>query len=159
MSTGSPLEPTAWHARVEQSALVEQSPLDVPVPTQEERRHRDRADAAGLPYVLFREPNGVQRLLPLLAERIVIGRSESAEVSLRWDARVSRTHATLESTPGGWLISDGGLSTNGTFVNRVRVSEPRLLADRDVVQVGNTALAFRAPGGGSAGRSTGRFAR
>ena len=40
---------------------------------------------------------------------------------------------------------DDGLSSNGTFVRGERVAGRRRLADGDVLTVGSTAIAYRAP--------------
>ena len=58
-------------------------------------------------------------------------------------------HAALERLGGEWTVVDDGLSRNGTYVNGERVTARRRLHDGDVVRVGGTAIAFRAPGEGS----------
>lgn len=58
------------------------------------------------------------------------------------DPTVSRRHAVVEETPGGWLVKDLG-STNGTFLDGVRVREGYLKAGA-VIKLGNTELAFAA---------------
>jgi pSer/pThr/pTyr-binding forkhead associated (FHA) protein len=65
------------------------------------------------------------------------------EVVLDWDRGISRRHFTLERSPNGWLIADQSL--NGTLVNGEKVPGTQLLHDRDLVQIGETALAFRDP--------------
>lgn len=58
------------------------------------------------------------------------------------DPDVSRVHAQVAPVPGGFAIVDLG-SKNGTFVNDIRVgTTPRLLADRDVVRIGDSLLLF-----------------
>jgi EAL domain-containing protein (putative c-di-GMP-specific phosphodiesterase class I) len=54
------------------------------------------------------------------------------------DARgLSRQHALIDAGEGGRLtLTDQG-STNGTFVNRERISSPRRLAENDVIHFGN----------------------
>lgn len=68
-----------------------------------------------------------------------LGRLESLEVVLT-DASVSRRHAEVEYLNGVWVVRDLG-STNGTFLNQVRVGrvDQRLKAG-DVLQCGNVAL-------------------
>jgi len=65
---------------------------------------------------------------------ITIGRLDDSDVSLA-DRLVSRRHALLEKDRGQWLIRDAG-SRNGTFVNGKRISEPHVLRDGDVIQIG-----------------------
>lgn len=67
---------------------------------------------------------------------VVIGRGE-ADVQLE-DAEVSRHHARLEMRGGRAVIKDLG-STNGTFVNDVKVAEAEI-EDRGEFRVGQTKL-------------------
>ncbi len=68
-----------------------------------------------------------------------LGRLETLEVVLT-DPSVSRRHAEVEFLNGIWVVRDLG-STNGTFLNQVRVGrvDQRLKAG-DVLQCGNVAL-------------------
>jgi len=66
-------------------------------------------------------------------------------VPITWDDRVSRTHAQLVRVGHQWSAEDDGLSRNGTFVNEVRLTSRRRLADGDVLRVGHTVLVFRGP--------------
>ena len=74
----------------------------------------------------------------------VIGRDPQSEVWLDAEG-VSRRHARLRLPRGGdqVVLEDLG-RTNGTFVGRGRVTEPRLLKDGDLIRVGSATLAFRA---------------
>ena len=110
-----------------------------------ELQERLAADRRGEPYLLLRDDEGRQRLIPLDDQRLTIGRSPEADVALTWDPEVSRFHAVLERTVDGWSIVDDGRALNGTFVNRVKIRGRKRLRDRDVVQVGATACAFRDP--------------
>jgi transcriptional regulator with AAA-type ATPase domain len=56
-------------------------------------------------------------------------------------SRVSGLHARLRNHRGHWAIQDLG-STNGTFVNGVRVTEA-VLNDRDLLEIGHVSLVFR----------------
>lgn len=87
-----------------------------------------------------------QHLLELDAPRLTIGRGPSNDIALTWDDRASRLHAELEFLGGEWVIVDDGLSTNGTWVGEDRVVGRRRLHDGDVIRVGDTLIAFCAPG-------------
>jgi ABC transport system ATP-binding/permease protein len=74
---------------------------------------------------------------------VQIGRERSeAYSSMVLDApTVSRLHATIERQGTHYLLHDRG--TNGTFINRQRLTRPHRLADGDIVQIGPFTLLFR----------------
>ncbi len=72
----------------------------------------------------------------LTKEVTVLGRDVSNDIVLG-DAEVSRTHARLTRTPGGYVLEDLG-STNGSFVNGDRLAAPRVLNPGDLVGFGET---------------------
>ena len=74
---------------------------------------------------------------------ISIGRGGPNEVRLDGDDFASAQHARVEPRRDGVWIEDVG-STNGTYVNGVRLSKPRKLAVGDLVRVGETDLRFEA---------------
>ena len=78
--------------------------------------------------------------------RALVGQSPACELRLR-DRAVSRRHASLEAAVDGLHIADLG-STNGTFVNGVRVVEA-IAVGGEVVRMGETAMRVeRADDGG-----------
>jgi pSer/pThr/pTyr-binding forkhead associated (FHA) protein len=123
------------------------SPLAPHGATPVELRARLTAERRGLPFLVFRDAAGEQRIVSLDGERgrLSLGRSAECDVALSWDPEVSRLHAEVEHVGSEWLIVDDGLSSNGTFVCGERVAGRRRLRDGDVVLVGATALAFRDP--------------
>ncbi len=65
-----------------------------------------------------------------------VGRDPGADLSV--DARgLSRQHAEFQADEGGALRIVDLDSTNGTWVNKERVREPRRLAENDVIHFGN----------------------
>jgi class 3 adenylate cyclase len=101
----------------------------------------------GTPFLRYRGPSQALSAYPLQGERTVtIGRTDDADLSLSWDPSVSSVHAQLEPLGSHWLISDDGLSRNGTFVNGQRLGARRRLRDGDLVRVGATLLTFHDPG-------------
>ena len=87
---------------------------------------------------------GVAHDVVLRGERMVLGRLKSCDVCLG-DANASRKHAVLEREGTGWVLVDLG-STNGTLVNRERVSRVRL-RDGDVITIGISDLIYHEPRG------------
>jgi DNA-binding CsgD family transcriptional regulator len=106
------------------------------------------AERRGTPFLVYRDGAGEQRIVELDAagRSVTVGRSAGVDVSLHWDADVSRIHAELQPVGDTWAVIDDGLSRNGTFVNRERVRGRRRLTDGDAVRCGQTLLCYRAPG-------------
>ena len=73
-----------------------------------------------------------------LGDEVTVGRAPGCGVSLA-DATVSQLHARLYRRDGRLYLEDLG-STNGTWVNRARVSTAVPLKRGDRVQVGSTVL-------------------
>ncbi len=69
-----------------------------------------------------------------------IGRDESSSLMLEQDS-ISRRHAQIENRNGEFLLRDLG-STNGTFVNEVRVNVPVSLSPGDRIRFGNQIFKF-----------------
>ena len=117
-------------------------------PTEEELEAQLAAERLGLPFLVYRDGEGVQRIFPLEPGRrsVTIGRRDEADISLPWDPECSRLHAELELRAGEWTISDDGLSQNGTWVNELRLVGRRRLADGDIVRIGRTHFTYTRPG-------------
>jgi hypothetical protein len=83
---------------------------------------------------------------PLESEEMFLGRDLSNAIAIP-DPEVSRRHARFVVRPEGVMIEDQG-STNGTFINGVRLSVPQALKNGDVITFGESivvvfeALAF-----------------
>jgi pSer/pThr/pTyr-binding forkhead associated (FHA) protein len=120
------------------------SPRGPHAATPHELRDRLRAEARGEPLLVYRDADDRQVLVHLAdaGDRVVIGRGRAATISLTWDARASRVHASLERLGDTWTLADDGLSRNGTCVNGTRVTGRWRLHDGDVIVVGDTALVF-----------------
>jgi pSer/pThr/pTyr-binding forkhead associated (FHA) protein len=83
----------------------------------------------------------VGRELVLDAHPLTVGRGANNDVSLPGDEYASTRHARFEPRRDGVWIEDVG-STNGTFVNGIRLTRERRLAPGDVVRVGETDLRY-----------------
>ena len=110
------------------------------------RREIDEAESSGVPFLVFCDAAGAQRVVTLGpgSSPVVVGRNATSDVPIEWDDRVSRSHAQLVRVGHRWSAEDA-ISRNGTFVNEARITGPWLLNDGDVVRVGHTAIVFRAP--------------
>ena len=72
---------------------------------------------------------------------LTIGRGGQNDVAIDGDEFASARHVRFEPRRDGVWVQDLG-STNGTFVNGVRIDGARRLAPGDVVRVGETDLRF-----------------
>jgi pSer/pThr/pTyr-binding forkhead associated (FHA) protein len=104
-------------------------------------------ERAGVPFLVLRDGEGALRVHVLSDQQpaLTVGRDPVCDVPLSWDESVSRTHAVLERVGREWMIVDDGISTNGTYVNAVKLTARRRLMDRDTLRVGETTVEFRRP--------------
>jgi pSer/pThr/pTyr-binding forkhead associated (FHA) protein len=70
-----------------------------------------------------------------------IGRGSDNDLTIERDEYASSHHARFEPRRDGVYVEDIG-STNGTFVNGIRLAGERRLAPGDVVRIGETDLRF-----------------
>ena len=70
-------------------------------------------------------------------KEVSIGRDPDCDIHLE-NTGISRRHARIERTPGGYVLEDLG-SSNGTFLNDEPVGR-EFLGHDDVVQIGKFAL-------------------
>jgi pSer/pThr/pTyr-binding forkhead associated (FHA) protein len=88
--------------------------------------------------------DGGRRLVPLVGERMCIGKAATNEIVLDGDPAVSHLHAVLECLAGTWTVRDVG-SRNGTHLNGERVFETVVLRTGDQIRLGSTEIVFRVP--------------
>jgi hypothetical protein len=135
--------------------IVRTASKDLRVPQESFILAPQEAAAAGLRGRRPPEPM-VGRLIvlksPALDERtefvlnskgVTIGRSAQNDVALDDDEFASASHARVQPRQDGVWLEDVG-STNGTFLNGVKVSRPRKLTPGDLVRVGETDLRYDA---------------
>ena len=114
--------------------------------TPAELAERLQAERRGVPFALFLDGDGRQRIVELSDWPLCIGRQPSADIALGWDTEVSRAHAMLERVGEEWTLVDDGLSRNGSYVNGQRVRSRQRLSDGDTITVGRTQIVFVAAG-------------
>jgi hypothetical protein len=76
-----------------------------------------------------------------LGDEITVGRAAGCQVTVD-DTYVSQLHARVFTRDGQLFVEDLG-STNGTYLNRVKVAGPMGMQKGDRLQVGNTVLEVR----------------
>jgi pSer/pThr/pTyr-binding forkhead associated (FHA) protein len=79
--------------------------------------------------------------LALTEQQITIGRSNDATLVLNDDYASSR-HARLFPQDGQWIVEDLG-STNGTYLDRQKVTQPTSVPTGVPIRIGKTVLELR----------------
>jgi hypothetical protein len=104
-------------------------------------RHEKRAPRPGS-LVVVSSPNLEENeRLELTHEPLTVGRGPLNDLQLLEDDFASGRHALFDPRRDGVWIEDLG-STNGTFVNGVRLTSPRHLASGDIVRIGETDFRY-----------------
>lgn len=90
--------------------------------------------------VTIRSPKGEPREYVLKPGKTTIGRRSDSDIPLP-DESASRSHAEIHYDPKdtSLVIVDAG-STNGTFVNRERMTQPRRVGVEDQIRIGQHVL-------------------
>lgn len=76
-----------------------------------------------------------------IGDELIIGRGEKCHIVLD-DPYISSVHARLFPKDDSTMVEDMG-STNGTYLNRQRVSSPTEVHKGDRVKIGKTVLELR----------------
>ncbi len=106
-----------------------------PAPRQKQRLVRqhwlEQVEGAGAPATYF-----------LTTERVVLGRSESADIQIN-SAKASRQHALLERSGVDYILRDND-SRNGVYLNGLRIHSA-VLREADTVQVTDCVFIYHEP--------------
>jgi hypothetical protein len=81
--------------------------------------------------------------IPLAEGETVVGRDAGLGLSLTGESSISRRHASLVKQGSSVTVNDLG-STNGTFVNGVKLASPTTLKPGDSVQFGAVSFRYQA---------------
>lgn len=100
-------------------------------------RHEKRAPRAGFLVVISSKDLEVGAKLELTHGQLTVGRGPLNDLQLLEDDFASGRHARFDPRRDGVWIEDLG-STNGTFVNGVRLTSSRRLTPGDIVRIGET---------------------
>ena len=121
----------------------QESMILAPQRVQEQKKKRRAAGSASPgKLVVGASPAlraGEERVLD--SEPLTVGREAENDLPLVRDEFSSGLHARITPRRDGVWVEDTG-STNGTYVNGVRLTAPRKLSPGDVVRIGETDLRF-----------------
>lgn len=114
-----------------------------PAPRQGAARRSGATPKKGRPprELVIHTPQSRPRVVRLEAHDVTFGRSGTSTVTLD-DPYISDHHARVFLRDGEWCIADLG-STNGTFVNQVKVTAPTPIAPGDQLGIGKTTVEVR----------------
>jgi len=79
----------------------------------------------------------------LLDDELLIGRHAEGAGRLADDEEISRSHARISLDRSAFCAIEDLGSTNGTFVNGLRIAGPQTLSVGDTIEVGGTTLVVR----------------
>jgi pSer/pThr/pTyr-binding forkhead associated (FHA) protein len=108
------------------------APASVPAPRKRRAQPRE---------LLVTEAEGSPRSYPMDTEPLTIGRAQSCQVILN-DTYTSQMHARVYPKDGEWFVEDLG-STNGTYLNRAKVTQSSPVGVGDEIRIGKTTLEVR----------------
>lgn len=91
-----------------------------------------------VPVLVIVEPAATAGQRYAVSGTLSIGRAAGCEITLD-DTFISQVHARVTKGQSGVVIEDLG-STNGTYLNRKKVTAPVVVQTGDVIQVGSTVL-------------------
>ena len=91
--------------------------------------------------LVVHHPAGQPEVVALNGAAVTLGRSTVASVVVD-DVYVSDEHAQVMPLDDGWVVRDLG-STNGTFLNGAKVTQPTALAAGDHLRIGKTRIEVR----------------
>ena len=107
----------------------------------EPKSRAKRPKGSNAPAVVIVRTEGKRAGSFRLVSPMRVGRAESCEINPR-DDYLSQFHARLFPRDGAWLVEDMG-STNGTFLNDLKVVGPLEVHAGDDVRLGRTVLQLR----------------
>src|SRR5947209_5139734 len=92
--------------------------------------------------LVIQSPDGQTRNVPLISEKIGLGRSSTNELCYPDDAGLSRQHLVFERSGDRWSARDLG-SKNGTQVNGQRITTAHELKPGDRISAGHLVIQYK----------------
>lgn len=129
-----------WHgakAPAKRDVVPARSGGSSPTQTKPSGRRR-KAAAPSVPSLVFVEPPETAGSRFTVNGVLTMGRAAGCEITLD-DTYISQLHARVSVGDHGIIVEDLG-STNGTYLNRKRVTAPVVVSVGDRIQVGSTIM-------------------
>ena len=107
-------------------------------PPKQPRAPKPTRHATSGPSLLVTEGPLAATVIPLGSAQVTIGRAPDSTLVIDDDYASSR-HARIYPGDDGWIVEDLG-STNGTWVDRNRITSPTILPPNVPLRIGRTTL-------------------
>ena len=91
--------------------------------------------------IAIQTQDGHTKTVPLVVDRLTLGRSSNTELCFPEDSGLSRQHLVLERDGDDWTVQDLG-SKNGTLVNNIPLRAKLRLKPGDRITAGHLAIIF-----------------
>lgn len=113
-------------------------PAKAPRPAKPPKPPKPAKHAKAGPALVVTEGPLAQTVIPLGTAQITLGRAPDSTLVIDDDYASSR-HARLYPGDDGWIVEDLG-STNGTWIDRTRITSPTVLPPGVPLRIGRTTL-------------------
>jgi len=112
-----------------------------PKPAKAAKPPKPAKHAKAGPALVVTEGPLAQTVIPLGTAQITLGRAPDSTLVIDDDYASSR-HARLYPGDDGWIVVDLG-STNGTWIDRTRITSPTVLPPGVPLRIGRTTLQLK----------------
>ena len=129
--------PTRASARPPRSARAPKPPKAPKAPKATKQPRASKHARSG-PALIVTEGPLAQTVIPLGTAQVTLGRAPDSTLVIDDDYASSR-HARLYPGEEGWIVEDLG-STNGTWIDRTRITSPTVLPPGVPLRIGRTTL-------------------
>lgn len=113
-------------------------PAKAPKPPKAAKQPKASKHAKTGPSLVVTEGPLAQTVIPLGTAQVTLGRAPDSTLVIDDDYASSR-HARLYPSDDGWIVEDLG-STNGTWIDRTRITSPTVLPPGVPLRIGRTTL-------------------
>lgn len=113
-------------------------PAKPPRPPKQPKQSRASKHTKAGPSLVVTEGPLAQTVIPLGTAQVTIGRAPDSTLVIDDDYASSR-HARVYPGDDGWIVEDLG-STNGTWIDRTRITSPTVLPPGVPLRIGRTTL-------------------